>query len=141
MTKEEFEAFYPQFANFSPEVVETEYINQANDRFGDFGSDMNEARRLYVAHKLTVYCFTVIPAGTTPTPAIIAAAGKGNTSSSGTYLSSKKVGDVQVNYSAFSGSSSMTAKANTAFADLTETEYGMQLLTLIRLHQQRRYVP
>ncbi|MCR5371516.1 MAG: hypothetical protein K6E83_12495, partial [Clostridium sp.] len=56
MTQAEFTAFYPQFAGFTPVVVMTEYIRQANKRFSAFSAeDAEEARRLYTAHKLTMY--------------------------------------------------------------------------------------
>ena len=141
MTLGEFEAFYPQFANFQPLVVAEEYLAQANARFGDFGLDMNEARRLYLAHKLTLYCFTRLPDGETATSIAIARAGKGQSNVGEKYVSAKKVDQVEVHYAYSDGSSLMSAKANTAFADLTETEYGLQLLTLIRQHQIRKYVP
>ena len=134
MTAAEFTAFYPQFAGFTPAVVLDEYLAQANARFGDFGEDTNEARRLYTAHKLTLWSFTALPAGTDPTPALLASAGKGQT---GSQISSKKVGEVQISYST---GSNMSARASTGFADLTETEYGLQLLTLLRSHTRPRYI-
>ena len=36
MTQQEFTAFYPQFASFTPAVVLREYISQANGRFSEF---------------------------------------------------------------------------------------------------------
>ena len=36
MTQSEFIAFYPQFAGFTPAVVLSEYIRQANARFSSF---------------------------------------------------------------------------------------------------------
>ena len=36
MTQSEFTAFYPQFAGFTPAVVLTTYIAQANARFSSF---------------------------------------------------------------------------------------------------------
>ena len=57
MTKEAFLAFYPQFAAV-PDAVVTEYVDQSNARFGDFLDMTEEARRLYVAHKLTLYAQT-----------------------------------------------------------------------------------
>ena len=135
MTMEHFVAFYPQFAGFEPAIVAQEYLKQANSRFGDFGADTNEARRLYMAHRLTLYAFTCLPAGSEPSYAIIAAAGKAQ---SNQQIASKKVGDVQVNYGN-STSSNMTANAASSLADLAETEYGVQLLTLIRQHGFTRY--
>ena len=62
MTAEEFTAFYPQFAGFTPAEVPAEYIRQANARFTAFvPEDAEEARRLYVAHKLTLYAGTALP--------------------------------------------------------------------------------
>ena len=77
MTQAEFTAFYPQFAGFTPVVVMTEYIRQANKRFSAFSAeDAEEARRLYTAHKLTMYARVALPDGVTPTKAQIAAAGQ-----------------------------------------------------------------
>ena len=135
MTREEFLAFYPQFSSFTPGVVLTEYIRQANARFGDFGEDTEEARRLYAAHRLTLYAFTVPPEGASVTMAMIASAGKAQGASQ---VASKKVGEVQITYSTSSNSS---AKASSALADLTETEFGLQLLTLLRQHSFTRYIP
>ena len=135
MTREEFLAFYPQFSSFTPGVVLTEYIRQANARFGDFGEDTEEARRLYAAHRLTLYAFTVPPEGASVTMTMIASAGKAQGASQ---VASKKVGEVQITYSTSSNSS---AKASSALADLTETEFGLQLLTLLRQHSFTRYIP
>ena len=135
MTREEFLAFYPQFSSFTPGVVLTEYIRQANARFGDFGEDTEEARRLYTAHRLTLYAFTVPPEGASVTMAVIASAGKAQGASQ---VASKKVGEVQITYSTSSNSS---VKVSSELADLAETEFGVQLLTLIRQHSFTRYVP
>ncbi len=135
MTREEFLAFYPQFSSFTPGVVLTEYIRQANARFGDFGEDTEEARRLYAAHRLTLYAFTVPQEGASVTMAMIASAGKAQGASQ---VASKKVGEVQITYS---NSSNSTAKVSSELADLAETEFGVQLLTLIRQHSFTRYVP
>ena len=134
MTQADFLAFYPQFTGFSPAVVMTEYIRMANARFGDFGDDMDEARRLYIAHRLSLYAFTYLPSSPQPSMSSIASASKAQMSSQ---ISSKKVGDVQITYNSSSNSSS---KSGTELADLQETEYGIQLLTLIRLHVRSRYV-
>ena len=77
MTLAEFTAFYPQFAGFTPVVVLSEYARQANSRFSSFTEeDAEEARRLYVAHKLTLYARMALPDGATPTKAQLAAAGQ-----------------------------------------------------------------
>ena len=62
MTQEEFTAFYPQFANFTPAVVLSTYVAQANVRFSAFSpEDAEEARRLYTAHRLTLYARVALP--------------------------------------------------------------------------------
>ncbi len=142
MTQQEFTAFYPQFTGFTPAVVLREYIAQANGRFSDFSeTDMEEARRLYVAHKLTLYSFTVPAAdgsgsGSAPDPAAIASAGKAVAVKQ--QVSTKKVGEVAVSYTT---GSYMSSGASSVLADLAETAYGLQLLTLIRMYDRPRYIP
>ena len=63
LTPSAFLAFYPQFSSFSQGVVLPEYLRQANARFSDFGEDAEEARRLYTAHKLTLYAASSPPEG------------------------------------------------------------------------------
>ena len=134
MTSADFTAFYPQFAGFTPAVVLTEYIRQANARFSSFTEeDAEEARRLYAAHKLTLYARVALPDGATPTKAQIAAAGQAQQK-----IASKKVGEVAVTYS--SGTSS-SVSVSTGLADLTETDFGLQLLSLIKLYGRSVYVP
>ncbi len=135
LTAEAFLAFYPQFSSFTPGVVLTEYIRQANDRFSSFTEeDAEEARRLYTAHKLTMYARVALPDGITPTKAQIAAAGQAQQK-----IASKKVGEVAVTYS--SGTSSSSVSVQTDLADLTETDFGMQLLGLIKMYARSVYVP
>ena len=135
MTQAEFTAFYPQFAGFTPVVVMTEYIRQANKRFSAFSAeDAEEARRLYTAHKLTMYARVALPDGVTPSKAQIAAAGQAQQK-----IASKKVGEVAVTYS--SGTSSSSVSVQTDLADLTETDFGMQLLALLRLYGRSVYIP
>ena len=134
MTQSEFIAFYPQFAGFTPAVVLSEYIRQANARFTSFSEeDAEEARRLYAAHKLTMYARIALPEGVTPSKSAIAAAGQAQQK-----IASKKVGEVAVTYA--SGASSSSVSANTDMADLTETSFGMQLLGLIKLYGRSVYV-
>ena len=135
MTQAEFTAFYPQFAGFTPALVLTEYIRQANDRFSAFAEeDAEEARRLYTAHKLTMYARVALPEGVSPSKAAIAAAGQAQQK-----IASKKVGEVAVTY-AF-GTSSSSGSVSSDMADLTETSFGMQLLGLIKLYGRSVYVP
>ena len=132
MTQAEFTAFYPQFTGFTPAVVLTTYIAQANARFSSFSpEDAEEARRLYTAHRLTLYARVALPENTIPTKAAIAAAGQSQQK-----IASKKVGEVSVTYS--SGTSS---SVSADLADLTETDFGLQLLGLIKLYSRSVYVP
>ncbi len=135
ITQSSFLAFYPQFSSFTPGVVLTEYISQANARFSDFDSDADEARRLYAAHKLTLYAASCLPEGTgTPTKAQIASAGKGSLQE----VASKKVGEVSVSYDT---KSSVVASVSTGLSDLKETVYGLQLLSLLRIYGFAKYIP
>ena len=128
----DFLAFYPQFSSFSQGVVLPEYLRQANARFSDFGEDAEEARRLYVAHKLTLYSASTPPEGVQPTPAVLATAGRGAMQE----IASKKVGEVSVSYS----TSSVSSSAYTGLNDLKETTYGLQLLSLLRLYGFAKYI-
>lgn len=133
MTQVEFTAFYPQFAGFTPAIVLSTYIAQANARFETFSpEDAEEARRLYAAHRLTMYARVALPDGVTPTKAQIAAAGQAQQK-----IASKKVGEVAVTYSSGASSSSVS----TDLADMTETDFGMQLLGLIKMYARSVYVP
>ena len=135
MTQVEFTAFYPQFAGFTPAIVLSTYIAQANARFGMFQpEDAEEARRLYAAHRLTMYARVALPDGTTPSKAAIAAAGQAQQK-----IASKKVGEVSVTYA--TGASSSSVSASSDLADLTETSFGLQLLSLLKLYSMTRYVP
>ena len=136
MTLAEFTAFYPQFIGFTPSIAPETYVAQANDRFSEFGEDTEEARRLYVAHKLTLYAQTALPAGSSVSLSDLASAGEKRQQ-----VSSKKVGEVSVTYSTSSSSSSASVTASSTLADLSETTYGLQLLSLIRLHRMPMYVP
>ncbi len=137
MTEQVFLSFYPQFAGFTPAVVLQEYVAQANGRFSGFhGPDAEEARRLYVAHKLTLYSFTVPAGGESPSVADVAAAGKAVASRQ--QVSSKKVGEVSVSYTT---GSYLSSSVSSSLADLPETAYGLQLLSLLRMYSRPVYVP
>ncbi len=130
-----FLAFYPQFSSFSRGVVLPEYLRQANARFSDFGEDTDEARRLFTAHKLTLYAASCLPEGiAAPAMAQLAVSGR----SAMQEVASKKVGEVSVNYSS---SSAVSGSVSTFLADLKETVYGLQLLSLLRLYGYAGYVP
>lgn len=133
MTALEFTTFYPQFANFTPAVVLTTYVAQANARFNRFSeTDREEARRLYTAHKLTMYSKVALPDGATPSKAAIASAGQQQAQ-----ISSKTVDDVHISYST---GSSASVKNDTGFADLDQTAFGLQLLSLLRLYHATQYI-
>ena len=135
MTQSEFTAFYPQFSGFTPAIVLPEYIRQANDRFSGFvPEDAEEARRLYTAHKLTMYAGGEPPAtasgGNRYSYAQLAAVGR--------KIAGKKAGEVSVTYS--SGISS-AVNVSAGLAGLAETDFGLQLLGLIGQYGRAVYIP
>jgi hypothetical protein len=125
VTKEAFLAFYPQFAAV-PDAVVTEYVDQSNARFGDFLDMTEEARRLYVAHKLTLYAQTYSDV-TQQTPTAI---GMKKLAGSGVAAQalSKTVGGVSVTKSEGSAVSGISG-----FAEWKQTEFGLQLISIARL--------
>ena len=98
------------------------------------GKDAEEARRLYAAHKLTLYARTALPEEVSPTMARVAEAGRAQQRIAG-----KKVGEVSVTYAA--GAFSAAASASADLAELTETSFGLQLLSLVRLYSRSAYIP
>ena len=132
MTQNEFTAFYPQFAGFTPAFVLSAFVDRANGLFTGFpGADAEEARRLYVAHQLTLYARTSPPDGAAGKAALAEAGGTQR-------VVSKKAGEVSVAYAA--GASSAIS-VSSGRADLAETVFGLRLLSLIRLHSRGRYIP
>ncbi len=136
MTAEGFLAFYPQFTGAFPGIVLDAYVELANARFDDYEEDIEEARRLYVAHKLTMYAKTV-PAGSVEGGGVVSFSSLAS-AGDGASVTSKRVENVAVTYSTGGASSSSSLSG---LADLNETEFGKQLLGLIRLHSFPRYVP
>ena len=135
MTRQEFTAFYPQFAGFEPAFVLSAFLDQANARFSAFTKeDAEEARRLYAAHKLTMYARTALPGDAAPDMARIAEAGQAPLRTAG-----RKVGEVSVTYA--SVTSPAYSYLSTGLADLAETTYGLELLSLIRLYGRPVYLP
>ena len=132
MTEAGFLSWYPQFASFTPAAVLRETVSRAGNLFsGMEPEDADEARRLYTAHRLTLYELTRPEEGNST---VRAAAEAGKTALQ--KVSSRKVGDVTVAYAL------STAAAQAAgLADLAETAYGIQLLGLLRLYTGTRYVP
>ena len=134
MTESEFKSYYPQFAGFKPAFVLSSCIAQANARFSAFAAeDAEEARRLYAAHKLTLYARTALPDEIVATKEQIAMAGQPPQRITG-----KKAGEVSVTYAA-GASSAFSLSAETA--DLAETDFGLQLLALVSRYRRPVYVP
>lgn len=125
MTRDTFLAFYPQFGSV-PQVVIDEYVSQAEKRFGDFEDMTEEARRLFIAHKLTLYAqtYTEIPQQT-PT-----AIGMKSLSSAGVAAQalSKSVGGVSISKTEGSAVSSISG-----YGELKQTEFGVQLISLLKI--------
>lgn len=132
MTEDAFLAWYPQFSSFTPAVVLRETVSRANGLFsGMEPEDAEEARRLYTAHRLTLYVLAQ-PDENNKSPKAAASAAK----EAFRHSTGKKVGEVSVTY----GDSS-AAMQSTGLADLTGTAYGIRLLTLLRLYSRSRYIP
>ncbi|MBP5460615.1 MAG: DUF4054 domain-containing protein [Lachnospiraceae bacterium] len=134
MTAQEFTEFYPQFGSM-PSVVLEEYVNQANLRFDEFLESTEEARRLYVAHKLTLYAQTYAPAtsGTATPTSMSKLAGSGVSAQA----LSKSVGGVSISKSEGSALASISG-----YGEWKQTEFGLQLITLAKIATSGvRYVP
>lgn len=125
MTAETFLAFYPQFS-FANEVVLAEYVDQANLRFKDCLDAAEEARRLYIAHKLTLWAqtYVVMPEEMNPELAAKKLSGAGVAAQA----LSKSVGGVSVSKSEGSALSSISG-----YGELKQTEFGLQLIQLLKI--------
>lgn len=124
MTSEIFLAFYPQFGAI-PKVVLDEYVAQSNLRFEHFHESAEEARRLYIAHKLTLYAQTYVVPQQTPS-----ASGMAMLSGAGVSAQalSKSVGGVSVSKSEGSALASISG-----YGEWKQTEYGLQLINLMKV--------
>jgi len=134
MTLENFLAFYPQFSTVS-DVVINEYIDQSNLRFMDCLDAAEEARRLYTAHKLTLWAqtFVEVPSGLADGVAMKKLSGAGVAAQA----LSKSVGGVSVSKSEGSAVGSITG-----YGDLKQTAFGLQLIQLLKIATAGgRYVP
>jgi len=135
VTSVEFLAFYPQFTSF-PTIVMDKYVDQSNARFDEFCDAAEEARRLYIAHKLTLYAQTYSPAaGESENPAVVMArvAGAGVSAQA----LSKSVGGVSVSKSEGSATSGLSG-----YAEWKQTEFGLQLIGLAKIAVAgARYIP
>ena len=135
MTAENFLAFYPQFGAI-PTVVLEEYVAQSNLRFEDFLESQEEARRLYIAHKLTMYAqsWEAQQTGGTPTARGMAALRSAGVAAQAL---SKSVGGVSVSKTEGSAISSIVG-----YAEWKQTVFGLQLITLAKnCTSPIRYVP
>ena len=132
----EFTAFYPQFTVFTPAVVLEGYIRQANSRFSSFAEeDAEEARRLYTAHKLTLYAQTYAEYNENLSPAAMMTklAGSGVAAQA----LSKSVGGVSVSKSEGSALNSISG-----YGEWKQTEFGLQLIGLCKIAVAGgRYIP
>lgn len=125
MTVSEFVAFYPQFTSV-PDNILNEYVEQSNLRFADCCDAQEEARRLYVAHKLTLYAQTfALPATGESTPTSMSRlAGVGVAAQA----LSKSVGGVSISKSEGSALSSISG-----YGELKQTAFGLQLIGLLKI--------
>ena len=124
MTAQIFLAFYPQFAGV-PEIVRNEYVDQSNLRFKDCLDAAEEARRLWIAHKLTLWAQTVIPVaaeGEAPSMRQLAYGGVA------AQALSKSVGGVSISKSEGSGIGSISG-----YGELKQTAFGVQLIQLLKI--------
>ena len=134
MTSQDFLAFYPQFGSV-PSVVLDEYVAQATLRFEDFLDSKEEARRLYIAHKLTLYAQSWEAAQSgSPTARGMAALKSAGVAAQAL---SKSVGGVSVSKTEGSAISSIAG-----FAEWKQTVYGLQLISLAKIcNAPIQYVP
>ena len=135
MNNANFLAFYPQFSSM-PDVVLNEYIAQANARFGEFLDSAEEARRLYIAHKLTLYAQTYAPVPSETEKQAVTMTKLAGAGVSAQALS-KSVGGVSVSKSEGSATSGLTG-----YAEWKQTEFGLQLIGLAKTaYAGGRYIP
>ena len=135
MTSAEFLSFYPQFSA-TPNVVLETYVDQANNRFDEFCDAQEEARRLYIAHKLTLYAQTYAPAPSEGENTGVVMSRLSGAGVSAQALS-KSVGGVSVSKSEGSATSGLTG-----WAEWKQTEFGLQLIGLAKIAVAGgRYIP
>lgn len=130
MTKLQFLDMYPWFATL-PDALLTDLVDRSNPRFADLEEDAEEARRLWIAHKLTLFARTALPTDASSFPSVREISAAADTF----HETAKHVGDVSVS---LSDTSASVASSST---DLPLTLYGRQLLSLLLLSGATRYIP
>ena len=121
----------PEYSRIRPSSWIPQTVSRANGLFaGMEPEDAEEARRLYTAHRLTLYTLAKPESGAGPQAAAVA----GKTALQ--RVASRKVGEVSVTYT-----ENASAGQDGCFADLAETVWGIQLLGLLRLYSGTRYIP
>ena len=119
-----------------PHVVIETYAEQSNVRFDEFADAAEEARRLYIAHKLTLYAQTYAPrpgSGENESTIMARISGAGVSAQA----LSKSVGGVSVSKSEGSATSGLSG-----YAEWKQTEFGLQLIGLAKTaYAGGRYIP
>ena len=125
MTTEAFVAFYPQFASVNETVLD-EFVAESNLRFEDCLDAAERARRLWIAHELTLYAqtFVAVPEEMSPDLAMKKLSGAGVAAQA----LSKSVGGVSVSKSEGSAVNSIYG-----FGELKQTAFGLQLIQLLKI--------
>ena len=130
MTKEQFLSVYPWFSSL-PDAILTDLVDRSNPRFADLEEDAEEARRLWIAHKLTLFARTALPTDASSFPSVREISSAADTF----HETSKHVGDVSISLS------DTSAHLSSESTDLSLTLYGRQLLSLLLPSTYPRYVP
>lgn len=119
MTLSDFLTYFPQFSAL-PSVVLSDAEADAAERFGDLPPDTAErARRLYMAHVLTLWARTALPEGAEP--ASLWNAGDGQMTASQSLNGNSVSRHEPAAYGNFPG----------GFPEWRLTAYGQRLITLI----------
>lgn len=130
LTREDFLAFYPQFTPL-PNMVIEEYVRLANSCIDEniWLEWIDEGRRLFAAHKCTLFVKTSDLYHGTMEEALSAGLDTGN-------ITSQSVGGVSVSYSP-----DQAVQDLGGFGDLKTTAFGLQLATYAKKLTLGTYVP
>lgn len=102
-----------------------EYIESANLRFSEMQDAQEEARRLYVAHKLTIWAQSFSGISSDPQQASLSQLASAGMAAQ---TLSKSVGGVSVSKSEGSAVNSVSG-----YAEWKQTTFGMQLISLCKI--------